>query len=83
MLPLVVADVTRGTGRFNLGLGILGSAVGIGAALSTTLAGYTIDHFGRTFAFCSLAGVAVCGLGLLRLLLRETCVPAKQSRPVS
>ena len=32
ILPLVVADVMRGTGRFNLGLGIVGSAVGIGAA---------------------------------------------------
>ena len=82
-LPLVVADVTRGTGRFNLGLGIVGSAVGIGAALSTTLAGYAIDHFGRAFAFCSLAGVAVCGLTLLWLLLPETRVPAKRSRQVS
>ena len=40
VLPLVVADVMRGTGRFNLGLGVVGSAVGIGAALSTTFAGY-------------------------------------------
>src|SRR4029453_17955990 len=45
ILPLFVADITRGTGRFNLGLGIVGSAVGIGAALSTTLAGYAMDHF--------------------------------------
>jgi MFS family permease len=58
-LPLVVADITRGTGRFNLGLGIVGSAVGIGAALSTTLAGYTIDRFGSGVAFCGLASVAV------------------------
>jgi MFS family permease len=83
-LPLVVADVTRGTGRFNLGLGIVGSAVGIGAALSTTLAGYAIDHFGRTVAFCGLASVAVCGLALLWLMLPETRVPpAERSRPVS
>jgi MFS family permease len=82
-LPLVVADVTRGTGRFNLGLGIVGSAVGIGAALSTTLAGYAIDQFGRTFAFCGLASVAVCGLALLWLLLPETRVPAKRLRPAS
>ena len=32
ILPLVVADVMRGTGRFNLGLGIVGSAVGIGGS---------------------------------------------------
>ncbi len=72
ILPLVVADVMRGTARFNRGLGIVGSAVGIGAALSTTLAGYTIDHFGSSVAFWSLASVAVCGLGLVWLLLPET-----------
>jgi predicted MFS family arabinose efflux permease len=82
-LPLVVADITRGTGRFNLGLGVVGSAVGIGAALSTTLAGYAIDHFGRTFAFCGLASVAVCGLASLWLLLPETRPPAKRFQPAS
>jgi MFS family permease len=67
-LPLIVADITRGTGRFNLGLGIVGSAVGIGAALSTTLAGYTLDHFGSVLTFYGLAFTAVCGLGLAALL---------------
>jgi len=72
VLPLVVADVTRGTGRFNLALGIVGSAVGIGAALSTTLAGYASDHFGSSIAFLSLASIAGCGLALVWLLLPET-----------
>ena len=68
VLPLVVADITRGTGQFNLGLGIVGSAVGIGAAFSTTLGGYAMDHFGRSLAFSSLATIAACGLALLWLL---------------
>jgi MFS family permease len=72
MLPLIVADIMRGTGRFNLGLGIVGSAVGIGAALSTTLAGYTSDHFGSSAAFFGLASLAACGMGLVWLLLPET-----------
>jgi predicted MFS family arabinose efflux permease len=67
-VPLVVADITHGTGRFNLGLGVVGSAVGIGAALSTTLAGYAIDHFGSSVAFFSLAFIAACGLALVWLL---------------
>jgi MFS family permease len=67
-LPLIVADITRGTGRFNLGLGIVGSAIGIGAALSTTLAGYTLDRFGSSATFYGLALTAVCGLGLAALL---------------
>ncbi len=71
-LPLVVADITRGTGRFNLGLGIVGSAVGIGAALSTTIAGYTIDHFGSGIAFYGLAFIGACGLVSVWLLMPET-----------
>jgi MFS family permease len=81
-LPLVVADITRGTGRFNLGLGIVGSAVGIGAALSTTLAGYAIDHFGSSVAFFSLASIAACGLALVWLLLPETG-PMRSDRPAA
>ena len=46
MVPLMVADITRGTGRFNLAQGIVGTAVGIGASISPTLAGYLSDHFG-------------------------------------
>jgi MFS family permease len=72
ILPLVVADITRGTGRFNLGLGIVGSAVGIGAALSTTIAGYTIDHFGSGIAFHGLAFIGACGLASVWLLMPET-----------
>jgi len=41
---LVAPDITRGTGNFNLALGI---AVSIGTALSTSLAGCVMDHFGR------------------------------------
>ena len=80
VLPLVVADITRGTGRFNLGLGIVGSAVGIGAALSTSLAGYASDHFGSSIAFFSLASVAACGVALVWLLLPETRPDSKQPK---
>jgi MFS family permease len=80
VLPLVVADITRGTGRFNLGLGIVGSAVSIGAALSTTLAGYAMDHFGSSVAFLSLAFIGACGLALVGLLLPETRPDPRQSQ---
>jgi MFS family permease len=72
VVPLVVADIMRGTGRFNLGLGVVGSAVGIGAALSTSLAGYATDHFGAMFAFCGLAGISLLGLAAVWLILPET-----------
>jgi MFS family permease len=72
VFPLVVADITRNTGRFNLALGIVGSAIGIGAALSTTLAGYMLDHFGSAITFCSMAGVAAAGMLLAWLVMPET-----------
>src|SRR5215467_915066 len=72
MVPLVVADVTRGTGHFNLALGIVGTAIGIGASLSTTLAGYISDHFGSAIAFVALAAVAAVGLALIWKLMPET-----------
>src|SRR5437773_13753 len=40
LVPLTIADITRGTGRFNLAQGIVGSITAIGASLSTTLAGW-------------------------------------------
>jgi len=36
LIPLVIADVTRGSGRFNLAQGAVGAAVGIGASASTS-----------------------------------------------
>jgi MFS family permease len=72
VLPLIVADLTRGSGRFNLALGIAGSAVGIGAALSTTVAGYAADHFGSSITFYGLASIAGSGLAMVWLLLAET-----------
>jgi len=72
MVPLIVADVTRGTGRFNLALGFIGSAVGIGASASTTLAGYLSDHFGSAVAFFGLAGIAAAGVALALAALPET-----------
>jgi len=72
MVPLTVADLTRGTGRFNLGQGILGTATGIGASLSTTLAGYTTDRFGSPMAFAALAAIALIGFVVLWFLMPET-----------
>jgi predicted MFS family arabinose efflux permease len=72
MVPLMIADLTRGTGHFNPGQGIVGTATGIGASLSTTLAGYASDHFGSGPAFLGLAAVAVVALATLWFLMPET-----------
>lgn len=72
MVPLVTADVTRGTGRFNLAQGLVGSAVGVGAALSTTIAGLLYDCFGSSAAFFGLSGLAAAGLTLAYVTFSET-----------
>jgi MFS family permease len=72
MVPLVVADIAFGTGHFNLAQGIVGTAVGIGASLSTVLAGYVSDKFGSSVAFTGLAGVAALGLLMIWLIMPET-----------
>jgi predicted MFS family arabinose efflux permease len=72
MVPLVVADATRGSGHFNLGQGAVGTATGIGASLSATFAGYMTDRFGSGSAFAGLAVTALVGLSVLWLLMPET-----------
>jgi hypothetical protein len=72
MVPLVIADLTRGTGHFNLGQGIVGTATGIGASISATFAGYMTDRFGSASAFAGLAAIALVGLTALWLLMPET-----------
>jgi MFS family permease len=55
------ADLTRGTGHFNLAQGAVITAQGIGAALSTSLAGVVVVHAGYSAAFLVLAGIAASG----------------------
>src|ERR1700757_5145364 len=72
LVPLTIADITRGTGRFNLAQGIVGSGIGIGASLSTTLAGWMSDRLGSSVAFLGLACIGATGLVLTALLMPET-----------
>jgi MFS family permease len=72
MIPLIVADVAFGSGHFNLAQGIVGTATGIGASLSTVLAGYVSDRFGSSTAFTGLAVVATAGLAVIWFAMPET-----------
>jgi len=69
---LVIADLTRGTGRFNLTLGAIGTAVGIGASLSQAIAGSIVHHFGSSAGFLFLAAVASAAFGILYFFMPET-----------
>jgi MFS family permease len=69
---LVIADLTRGSGRFNLTLGAISTAVGIGASLSQVIAGSMVHHFGSNAGFLFLAAVALAAFGILRFFMPET-----------
>ena len=69
---LVIADLTKGTGRFNLTLGAIGTAVGMGASLSQVVAGSIVHRFGSNAGFLFLAAVAAAALGILYFFMPET-----------
>jgi MFS family permease len=80
---LIAADITRGTGRFNLCMGIIGLASGIGASISTSLAGLAADTFGAHAAFLALAIPGFAALAVTWLALPETRPNPELSEPDS
>jgi predicted MFS family arabinose efflux permease len=69
---LVIADLTKGTGRFNLTLGAVTTAVGIGAALSQSIAAGIVHRFGYHAGFLFLAAVAAVAFAILWIAIPET-----------
>jgi MFS family permease len=70
---LVIADLTRGTGRFNFTKGAIFTALGIGASLSQVIAGSIVHHFSYRIGFLFLTAVAVAAFVLLLIGVPETC----------
>ena len=79
LTALIIADLTNGTGRFNLAQGLVGMFAGIGASLSTTFFGLIVGTFGSAIGFLSIAGVALTAVLLAWLLMPET-KPSKEIR---
>ncbi|MBV9654511.1 MAG: MFS transporter [Acetobacteraceae bacterium] len=72
MLPLIAADLTRDSGRFNLCMGVIGLAVFIGASISTALAGWVADVAGDGTAFVALSAAGLLGTALVWFGMPET-----------
>jgi MFS family permease len=70
LVPLVASDITVGSGRFNLCMGVLGLAMGAAAACSTWAGGVLADQSTHV-AFLMLAGAGSVGV-LLAVLMPET-----------
>jgi predicted MFS family arabinose efflux permease len=72
IFPVIVADLMRNTGRFNIAQGAVITAQNIGAALSTTLAGLVVVNAGYSAAFLTLGAVAAAGVAVCWFALPET-----------
>lgn len=69
---LIVADLTRGTGRFNITHGAISTATGIGAACSNAISGIVVQAVGYRGAFLTLAGIAAVAALWFGLMMPET-----------
>ena len=80
---IVVADLTAGTGRYNLALGAITTAQSIGAALSLLLSGYIVNTWGFDAGFMALAAVAAAAFLVCYVLVPETkrLPPKTESHP--
>ena len=72
LTPLVIADIMRGTGRYNLAQGAVATTQGIGASVSALAAGEVVDHFGYSAAFLFLAAGAAIAWAIFGLFMPET-----------
>jgi len=72
LVPLIVVDVTYGSGHFNVAQGIVGTATGIGASISMLFAGYVADRAGSSAAFLALGIVATAAFSLVWFTMPET-----------
>jgi MFS family permease len=75
---LVIADLTDGTGRFNLAQGALGTLRGISVAVSTGVLGAVVSRFGDVVGLFTMAAGIIGGMALLWAFLPET-KPTKYS----
>jgi MFS family permease len=72
LTPLVIADVMRGTGRYNLAQGAVATLQGIGASMSGLLAGVIVDRYGYSVAFLALGAAATAALIVFAIGMPET-----------
>ncbi|HET6605667.1 MAG TPA: MFS transporter [Rhodopila sp.] len=78
--PLVIADLMRGTGRFNAAQGAIATMQGIGASVSGLAAGVIVDGFGYSPAFLIAGGVAAVAFAVALLALPETASANNEDR---
>ena len=79
---IVAADLTRGTGRYNATVGVLGKLFSLGAAASNLVAGQVVDASGYVGGFLFLAAFGCAAPLIFWWGVGETR-PAEDTAPVS
>jgi len=82
LTPLVLADLMRGTGRYNLAQGAVATGQGIGASVSGLVSGEIVDHFGYSAAFVILGIAALVALAAFFFGMPETAREHDEPLPV-
>lgn len=72
LIPLVLADVMRGTGRYNVARGVLGTVQGVAGSLSNVVAGLLVVMTSYNATFLVLATMALGACVLLLMAMPET-----------
>ncbi len=72
LTPLMISDIMRGSGRFNLAQGAVATTMGIGASLSGLAAGVAVDHFGYSVSFFALGAAAAVAFLVFYGFMPET-----------
>jgi MFS family permease len=81
LTALIIADLMKGTGRFNLAQGLIGAVSGVGASLSTSISGLFVERFGQTAGFLSIAAVGLMAVAILWVFMPETKSSAFRVQP--
>ena len=77
---LMMADLGKGTGRFNLLQGTTYASIGLGVALSSILSGYMVKYFGYAGGFISLAGMGTVATLFLLFFVKESMRPTRTNQ---
>jgi MFS family permease len=72
LTPLMISDMMRGTGRFNLAQGAIATTMGIGASFSGLAAGVAVDHFGYSVSFLAFGAAAAVAFLVFLGFMPET-----------
>lgn len=72
LFPVVLADLTRGSGHFAAAQGAVGMVHALGGIVGGTMAGVIVVQAGYDAAFLTLAAIAALGSVLLWLAMPES-----------